>query len=367
MGTLTGFGHDVKGEWDTSDCTIGGKAADVYKFILSTTRETDFQLIPAVAFTDSGYDAAYSLRVRSTNLSGTDLGNDSGLGTLDVEDIDVAASQTYVVEVQRAGGIGGGYGYTLSLKYGFTQAATPTPLPTVTPRPQPNVDFRLVPDPAGIFYRAGQSYTFEIEGSATHFPGLARSGNPRAFALGINADAACPGTGEAQIPTGDDELHLTACASGQNSTLSLFGGEEQLLAQYSLYIGGGAAATPGPGAGGPLTGSGGGPPPPGSGDLLGLGVIVGYVCEGAGVACDTGMVVNLLAVLLVVGLMLLVLSRRRGPVTYPAVGVAAAFGVMALMLSSLWLGFPLWVSGLVLTAMLAAGAVMFVQKGRQAG
>ena len=368
LGKLTGYAHDVTGTFASDDCTIGGKAADVYKFQLSTARTVDFGLTPKTAFLSSGYSSGYSMTVRQTNLAGSSLGTASGLGNLDVDDIDVGANQTYIVEVQRQG-IGGGYDYSLNIAYGYVQPPTPTPAPTVTPRAQPNLDLRLVPDPEGRYYRVGQSYRFEFEGTADHgFPASVRSANLSAFSLAVNVPADCPQAGnpvsEVTVPAPADTLHLTACAAGRNSTLTVADGAGQLLARYSLYIGGGVAPAPEPSGG--VKGPGGGAPPL-RGDLLGLGIVIGAVCTGVGVACDVQLLLNLLSTAAALAVMAFLLSGQRGRASAASIGVAVAFGIVAIMLAHLWVEFPLWVVGGAITAVLAVGAVMFVQKGRQAG
>ena len=366
LGKLTGYSTDRIGTLETTDCTIGGKSADLYKFQLSTARDTDFSLTPLTVFDSSGYSSGYSLRVRQTNLAGNSVGHATGLGNLDIDDVAVGASINYVVEVQRSG-VGGGYGYSLNIAYGYVQPPTPTPAPTSTPRAQPNLDFRLVPHPEGFYYRVGQKYDFSAEGPAASFPLTVRSGNPAAFALAANVGMDCPAAGlppdSVTLQNHNDTLYLTACAAGNNSTLSAIGSDGELLAQYSLYIGGGVAP---PAASAPVTGPGGTAPPPPS-DKLGIGIIIGAICTGVGVACDADLITRMLVTGLAAAVFIYLISQKRGRITEIGFGTAAAFCLVALMLGHLWVGFPLWIVGLAIVAVLAMGGVGYLQKGRQAG
>ena len=366
LGKLTGYDTNHIGSLQTTDCTIGGKSADLYKFQLSTARDTDFSLTPLTVFDSSGYSSGYSLRVRQTNLAGNSVGHATGLGNLDIDDVAVGASITYVVEVQR-NGVGGGYGYSLNIAYGYVQPPTPTPAPTSTPRAQPNLDFRLVPHPEGFYYRVEQKYDFSAEGPATSFPLTVRSGNPAAFALAVNVGMDCPAAGNppasVSLQNHNDTLYLTACAAGNNSTLSAIGSDGELLAQYSLYIGGGVAP---PAASAPVTGPGGTAPPPPS-DKLGIGIIIGAICTGVGVACDADLITRMLVTGLAAAVFIYLISQKRGRITEIGFGTAAAFCLVALMLGHLWVGFPLWIVGLAIVAVLAMGGVGYLQKGRQAG
>ena len=76
-------------------------------------------------------------------------------------------------------------------------------------------------------------------------------------------------------------------------------------------------------------------------------------------------ITNLLVTVAAVAVMAFLLRRSRGGATSMSVGVAATFGLLALMLGYLWLGFPLWLVGTVLTAVLAVGGLAAVVKFRQ--
>ena len=102
-------------------------------------------------------------------------------------------------------------------------------------------------------------------------------------------------------------------------------------------------------------------------DELGLSIILGVVCGGFGVGCDTDLITILVVIVGAVIVMAFLLRRSRGAATSMSVGVAATFALLVLMLGYLWLGFPLWLVVLVLIPVLAVGGIAAVVRFRQVG
>ena len=253
----------------------------------------------------------------------------------------------------------------MSFSYGHIDPPTPTPAPTPTPRVQPNQDFRLHPNPSGLTYEVDTEYTFELEGGSFLFPVSVRSANPAALELSLSSTIACDLTIPDELTVTDPAqvLHIRTCTAGKNTSLSVVSeGGGDLLADYNIYVRGGPIPTPMPAAA-----------VPGSGahvnkrDLLGLGILIAIPCGGLGVGCDIDLITNLLVTVAAVGVMAFLLKRSRGAATSMSVGVATVFAIAVLMLGYLWLGFPLWIVGIALTAILAMGGLAMVVKGKQVG
>ena len=380
LGSLQGYGHDVSGQISATDCIVDYEdeepeqnnsenddvVADVFQFRLSETRQATFTLTVITPFATTS-DGKYKIRVRSVGLSGDVVGsaqtdsdddNEIVLGALTI-----ASGFDYIIEVMRTG-TGGGYDWSLSLSYGHISPPTPTPAPTPTPRIQPNQDFRLHPNPGGIAYTVDTVYQFEFEGISHVFPVTARSSNPAALELAVSPDVTCDtaAADEVQADSQSIVLYVKACTAGRNTTLSLVGSGGDFLAEYSIFVRGEAVPEPEPatipqGLGADVT----------KRDELGLGIVLGVVCGGFGVGCDTDLITNILVTVGAVMVMGLLLKRSRGGATSMSVGVAAAFGVAVLMLGYLWVGFDLWLVVIVLLPILAVGGIAAVNKGRQAG
>ena len=353
-GDFFGFQKDISGSLShATSCAIGSRLVDLHAITISESRDMTFTFTPTVAAA-SAWVAVYRTSIANTALS-TGSANS---GAANINQLSIVAGTPHIVAV----GSNSPGGYSLSIQYGYIQPPTPTP------RAQLNLDFRLVPDPASLGYRVGQNYAFTLEGPAGTFPLSVRSGNPAAFAMGVGAAATCPSQGSppssASITAKTDTLYLTACAAGNNSTLSAIGPDGALLAQYSLYIGAGAVPTPVPSGG--VVGPGGGAPPPPS-DKLGLGIIIGAICSGVGVGCDVDLIVNLLATVVASAIAIWLLPRNRGAIGSLSMGVSITYGIIGLMLAYLWVGYPDWVLGVALAVVLAFGGIAFMQKGRQAG
>ena len=301
--------------------------------------------------------------MRSGSLGGDVIGEANGDGALTLSSLALGSGITYVIEVIRYGA-GGGYEWSLSLSYGFIQAPTPTPYPTPTPRVQPNLDFRLHPNPGGIAYTAGTVYSLEPEGGAGFFPVTVRSANPAALELSLISTITCDVTAddEVEVDGQGDALYVKACTAGHNTTLTVISGGGDLLAQYSVYVRGGPVPTPVPAAVSQGVGA-----DVSKRDELGFGIILGVVCGGFGVGCDTDLITILVVIVGAVIVMAFLLRRSRGAATSMSVGVAATFALLVLMLGYLWLGFPLWLVVLVLIPVLAVGGIAAVVRFRQVG
>ena len=349
---------DVTGFGDTD--AVG---ANVYSFEMSAQRSTTFTFTPVTSFGTGTQDGEYKLRVRSGSLGGDVIGEADGDGALTLSSLALGSGITYVIEVIRYG-TGGGHEWSLSLSYGFIQAPTPTPVPTPTPRVQLNLDFRLHPNPGGIAYTADTVYSLEPEGGAGFFPVTVRSANPAALELSLSSTITCDTTAddEVEVDGQGDTLYVKACTAGHNTTLTVISGGGDLLAQYSVFVRGGPVPTPAPamvsqGVGADVS----------KRDELGFGIILGVVCGGFGVGCDTDLITILVVIVGAVIVMAFLLRRSRGAATSMSVGVAATFALLVLMLGYLWLGFPLWLVVLVLIPVLAVGGIAAVVRFRQVG
>ena len=368
LGYLYGYGFDVTGTLDATACSVDAGVAtgygdtsevpaNVYRFRLATARVATLTLTPVTPFRADGGE--YRFRLRSDSLDGNIVSEAAGTGNINGSG-SLGGGLSYVLEVMRYG-VGGSYVYSIAISYGHIEAPTPTPLPTPTPRVQPNLDFRLHPDPAGIGYVAGATYSFEFEGP-DRYPVTVRSVNPAALELSLSSLVVCDTTAEDELEADgpDDVLYVKACTAGRNTTLRVIAEGGGLLAEYPIFVRGGPVPTPGPagvsqGVGEDVS----------KRDLLGVGIILSVVCGGFGVGCDTDLITNLLVTVAAVAVMAFLLRRSRGGATSMSVGVAAAFALVALMLGYLWLGFPLWLVGTVLTAVLAVGGLAAVVKFRQ--
>ncbi len=361
LGYLTGYDHSIQGSFLNAPCEINAKTSHAFKFRLASARDVDATFTPA---TDYGAGAgSYEVAIRRNSLDGLLLESGSGAASFDVDTFNVAAGLDYYVTVSRSGVIGRD-DWVLSLAYGHIAPPTPTPLPTPTPRIQPNQDFRLHPNPGGIAYTVDTVYQFEFEGISHVFPVTARSSNPAALELAVSPDVTCDTTAadEVQADSQSIVLYVKACTAGRNTTLSLVGSGGDSLAEYPIFVRGEGIPQPEPatipqGLGADVT----------KRDELGLGIVLGVVCGGFGVGCDTDLITNILVTVAAVVVMGLLLKRSRGGATSMSVGVAAAFGVAVLMLGYLWVGFDLWLVVIVLLPILAVGGIAAVNKGRQAG
>ena len=372
LGGLYGYGYDISGDLSDAACTVDAGVtgfgdtdavgANIYSFEMSAQRSTSFTFTPVTSFGTGTPDGEYKLRVRSGSLGGDVIGEANGDGALTLSSLALGSGITYVIEVIRYGA-GGGYEWSLSLSYGFIQAPTPTPVPTPTPRVQLNLDFRLHPNPGGIAYTAGTVYSLEPEGGAGFFPVTVRSANPAALELSLSSTITCDTTAEDEVEADEgDALYVKACTAGHNTTLTVISDGGDLLAQYSVYVRGGPVPTPAPatvsqGVGADVS----------KRDELGFGIILGVVCGGFGVGCDTDLITILVVIVGAVIVMAFLLRRSRGAATSMSVGVAATFALLVLMLGYLWLGFPLWLVVLVLIPVLAVGGIAAVVRFRQVG
>ena len=361
LGYLTGYDHSIQGSFLNAPCEVDAKTSHAFRFRLASARDVDATFTPA---TDYGAGAgSYEVAIRRNSLDGLLLESGSGAASFDVDTFNVAAGLDYYVTVSRSGVIGRD-DWVLSLAYGHIAPPTPTPLPTPTPRIQPNQDFRLHPHPGGIAYTVDTVYQFEFEGISHVFPVTARSSNPAALELAVSPDVTCDtaAADEVQADSQSIVLYVKACTAGRNTTLSLVGSGGDFLAEYSIFVRGEGVPEPEPatipqGLGADVT----------KRDELGLGIVLGVVCGGFGVGCDTDLIINILVTVAAVVVMGLLLKRSRGGATSMSVGVAAAFGVAVLMLGYLWVGFDLWLVVIVLLPILAVGGIAAVNKGRQAG
>ena len=368
---LYGYGSNLEGSISDSPCSVDADetgygdvttvAANIYSFRLGSQRSTTFVFTPLVDFEDAGI---YKVRLKRASLSGDLMAEATGTGTVEIENISIGAGLVYTLEVFRVG-TGGGQDWSLSLSYGFIDPPTPTPLPTPTPRVQPNQDFRLHPNPSGLTYEVDTEYTFEFEGGSFLFPVSVRSANPAALELSLSGTIACDVSNPDELTVTDPAqvLHIRTCTAGKNTSLSVVSeGGGDLLADYNIYVRGGPVPTPMPAA-----------PVPGAGahvskrDVLGLGILIAIPCGGLGIGCDIDLITILLVTVAAVGVMALLLKRSRGAATSMSVGVATVFAIAVLMLGYLWLGFPLWIVGAALTAILAMGGLAMVVKGKQVG
>ena len=361
LGYLTGYDHSIQGSFLNARCEVDAKTSHAFKFRLASARDVDATFTPA---TNYGEDAgSYEVAIRRNAVDGVLLESGSGRASFDLDTFNVASSLDYYVTVSRSGVIGDD-DWVLSLAYGFIAPPTPTPAPSPTPRIQPNQDFRLHPNPAGIAYTVDTVYQFEFEGGSHLFPVTVRSSNPAALELAVSSDVTCDtaAADEVQADSQSIVLYVKACTAGRNTTLSLVGSGGDFLAEYSIFVRGEGVPEPEPatipqGLGADVT----------KRDELGLGIVLGVVCGGFGVGCDTDLIINILVTVAAVVVMGLLLKRSRGGATSMSVGVAAAFGVAVLMLGYLWVGFDLWLVVIVLLPILAVGGIAAVNKGRQAG
>ena len=373
LGGLYGYGYDISGDLSDAACTVDSGVtgfgdtdavgANVYSFEMSAQRSTSFTFTPVTSFGTGTPDGEYKLRVRSGSLSGDVVGEANGEGALTLSSLALGSGIAYVIEVMRYG-VGGGQEWSLSLSYGFIQAPTPTPMPTPTPRVQLNLDFRLHPNPGGIAYTAGTVYSLEPEGGAGFFPVTVRSANPAALELSLVSTITCDVTAEdeVEVDSQGDTLYVKACTAGHNTTLTVISDGGDLLAQYSVFVRGGPVPTPGPAAVSQGVGA-----DVSKRDELGFGIILGVVCGGFGVGCDTDLITILVVIVGAVIVMAFLLRRSRGAATSMSVGVAATFALLVLMLGYLWLGFPLWLVVVVLIPVLAVGGIAAVVRFRQVG
>ena len=335
LGYLTGYDHSIQDSFLNASCEIDAKTSHAYKFRLASARDVDATFTPATDY-EAGA-GSYEVAIRRNEVDGVLLVDGSGGGLFDVDTFNVASSLDYYVTVSRSG-IVGGNDWVLSLSYGFIDPPTPTPAPTPTPRVQPNLDFRLHPNPGGISYTAGTTYSFDFEGPTHIFPVTVQSSNPAALELGTDSNLTCDVVAEDEITVYNQSsvLYAKACAASRNTTLSLLGSQGQVLDGYSIFVRGDAVSRPDPAVFPPW-----GDPDVSKRDVLGLGIVLGFVCGGFGVGCDMQLITNALVTIAAVGVMGFLLRRSRGAATSMSVGVAAAFGVSVLMLGYLWVGFDL--------------------------
>ena len=367
-GYVDGYSHDVSGNLRDATCSVHASVwghgdvsatpANIYSFRLISQRDVSLTLTPVTEF--AGSTGGYKIRVRNSTPDGTIIGEGTGTDSIELTDLSIGAGIRYVVEVMRYG-TGGGQEWTLTLFYGYITPPTATPAPTPTPRIQPNLDFRLYPNPAGIGYTADETYSFESEGPPNVYPLTVRSANPAALELSVSSSIVCNITAPDSVRVDDsDTLHVRACTAGRNTTLQVISDGGDLVGEYPVYVRGGPVPTPaaaviGQGIGQDVS----------KRDLIGITIVVGVVCGGFGVGCDVDLVTNLIVTAVAVGVMAFLLRKSRGAATSMGIGVAATFAVVVLMLGHLWVGFPLWVVGIVLTTILAVGGTAFVVKGRQ--
>ena len=372
LGDLSGYSHDITGGdlaapecrvhyEDSNGTTVVG--AETFRFRLPDTRDVTVTLTVPSAFAGTA-EGRYKVRIRSQGIGGTIVATEETVQANQLEiELDAFTASSgfdYFLEVMRKG-TGGGYDWSMNLAYGFIQPRTPTPAPTPTPRIQPNLDFRLHPNPSGIGYTADETYSFESEGPSHIYPLTVRSANPAALELSIRSSVVCDTTSPDSVRVGTgDALYVRACTPGRNTTLQIIAQGGDLVGEYPVYVRGGPVPTPGTavisqGIGQDVS----------KRDLIGLSIVVGVVCGGFGVGCDVDLITNLIVTVVAVGVMAFLLQRSRGAATSMGIGVAAAFAVVALMLGHLWVGFPLWLVGIVLIAILAVGGVAWVVKGRQ--
>lgn len=355
QGTLSGYDHSLSGDFGFDDCRFNSEVTDLYAFTIESGRDV------TLTFTPQSGSGDYTLALYRSSTSNTAIASTTTTSgqTLTLSSQGVTANQRHIVAVGFSG-IDGALEYSLQWEYGYLE---PEPEPTPTPRLQPNLDFRLHPDPGGIFFEADSTYQFDVEGPAHLYPLTARSANPAALELATSSTITCDTSAADSVEVGEgDTLYVKACTSGRNTTLEVLSEGGDFLGDYSVYVSQGAqptlaAATVSQGVGEDVAHR----------DELGLGVVVASVCGGFGVGCDTDLITNLLATAVAVGVMALLLHRSRGSATAMSVGVAAAFALVVMMLAYLWVGFPLWVVGVALIVILGAGGIAAVAKAKQVG
>ena len=251
--------------------------------------------------------------------------------------------------------------YNLSLQAFGLPPPTRTPIPTPTPRFQANLDVRINPNPAGRQYELNHApYAFTVEGTPDSFPVLVRSQDPDVRVTTSSVTTlTCDATTDAALEDVDQlqTFHLHVCgAVARSATLEVIRETDRaILATYSIFIGGaGVAPTPAP-APGPTTddddyteqGS----------DEIGLGMLIGAVCDGANVACQVDLLKNgiAFAVALVAGSVPTIVARGR-PSGF-SLGIGLALGMATLLLMTTWIGLPLWMVGSALVMVIGLALV----------
>lgn len=359
-GNLYGYNSDLPITVHYADsCVVESVFASGHAFTLTESRDVTFTLTPLTQELVN-----YTMAVYRGSITGNALQSISGTSQASrtITGLNITAGQQHTVLISGTNNAVNRR-FSLRLQYGFIQPPTPTPAPTPTPRVQPNLDFRLHPDPVGVAYEAGATYQFELEGQSHLYPVTVRSANPAALELNTSSSVTCDITAADSVEVDDgDTFYVKACTAGRNTTLEVVSEAGDYLAEYSIYVSQGTrptltAATVTQGMGEDVS----------QRDELGLGIVIGSVCSGFGVGCDTRLITNLIATALAVGVMALLLQRSRGAATSMSVGVAAAFAVVAMMLAYLWVGFPLWIVGVALIVILGTGGIAAVAKAKQVG
>ena len=347
LGYLTGYDHSIQGSFLNAPCEVNAKTSHAFKFRLASARDVDATFTPA---TDYGAGAgSYEVAIRRNSLDGLLLESGSGEASIEVDTFNIAPNLDYHITVSRSGTVGGD-DWALSLAYGFIAPPTPTPAPTVTPRAQINVDLRLSPNPSFVHYENDQIYEFGFEGESERFPVTVRAGNSAALAVGGSSSLSC----NTDNPSSDDSheytspssaVYIRTCAAGLNSTLELISNSGEILAEYSVFVAGNGPS--------PTLVPEGIPQRYGeetkNRDSIGLTLVIGLVCGGAGIGCDVEIVKNGLVFALAVGMSAVTLTGGRRRASAFLMGLAVMFFVIAMMLGYLVAGFPLWV---VLAALL---------------
>ena len=243
--------------------------------------------------------------------------------------------------------------YNLSLQAFGLPPPTRTPIPTPTPRFQPNVDVRLDPDPRGVAYEDNEVYRFRVEGGAGSFPVLIRSSNATAVRVTGSSGSTLDCTAGARVDDLDqlDAVYVHVCDGGVSSTLEIIKeADYSLLAQYSIFVGGGPAPTPGAVDGPTDYGAQGEDP-------IGVGILVGAICDGANVDCNMELATNGLALALALFLGIAPTLAARGRPSGFSLGIGIALGLVTLLLATMWVGLPLWMVGAALLAVLGLALI----------
>ena len=319
--------------------------AHVYRIQFSTQRDVNITFSPNTTIEDAGY-GEYALRIRRASFDGeyvTDA-EANGLGTLTLENVSMAGTVDFYVEVLRYG-FGGNGAYSLSFQYGYIQPPTPTPIPSPTPVPQPNTDTRIDPEPNSKRYMNQNVYQFAVAGNSDFFPVRVRAGNADAVKLSRTAttlDCTIASSELSNMAEGTT-FYTHICDKGTNSTLRVYRESSNTeTAQYSMIISGdlltigGANPTPGPSVG-PQFEYGFGQRP----DAIGITLATKEVCGAAGISCNVNLIKDALGLIMAVGVFLGIAAVGKGQSTF-LYGIGFALAIVTLLLGYLLIGLPLW-------------------------
>ena len=336
LGTLSSEQLQVFGAHDP-DCGDTRK----YFFYL------EFQASVSASASGVGFTPNIELRPGSASDSSTPTAQNSGNPA---DFYQSATSGSYRINVEN---ITAGDTYNLSLQAFGLPPPTRTPIPTPTPRFQPNVDVRLDPDPRGVAYEDNEVYRFRVEGGAGSFPALIRSSNATAVRVTGSSGSTLDCTAGAQVDDLDqlDAIYVHVCDGGVSSTLEIIKeADYSLLAQYPIFVAGGPAPAPGAVDGPTDYGVQGEDP-------IGVGILVGAICDGANVDCNMELATNGLALALALFLGITPTLVARGRPSGFSLGIGIALGLATLLLATMWVGLPLWMVGAALLAVLGLALI----------